>query len=272
LADEVVALLPLLYSLCGKAQGLAARLALAAARGEGTKARRDEDVAREIAGEHLWRLLVDWPKVLSLPVDEALFVEGRRRLAQADFSSWMKERLQSPGGTFDRLLAALSAAAEPSATEHRLLQDFDAVASLALWPRLDETFAAAPIYQGLAAETGAFARAPSAGLPLRARVRARMEELASLAPGRVSAAPVVAGVGRAVVDTARGPLMHEITLDGDMVADYVIVAPTEWNFHPAGPLSAWLSGLPASAAQALAPRAVLALDPCVPWELEIVQH
>src|ERR1017187_4182898 len=186
LADEVVALLPLLYSLCGKAQGLAARLALAAARGEGTNARGDEEAAREIAGEHLWRLLVDWPNVLSLPVDEALFVEGRRRLAQADFSSWVKERLQSPGGTFDRLLGALSAAAEPSATEHRLLPDFDAVASLTLWPRLDETFAAAPIHQGLAAETGAFARVPCAGLPLRARFRARLEELAFLAPGRVS--------------------------------------------------------------------------------------
>jgi Ni,Fe-hydrogenase I large subunit len=66
--------------------------------------------------------------------------------------------------------------------------------------------------------------------------------------------------------------MHEITLDGDVVADYVIVAPTEWNFHPAGPLSAWLSGLPAAAARELASRAVLALDPCVPWELEIVEH
>ncbi|MBU1972808.1 MAG: hydrogenase, partial [Gammaproteobacteria bacterium] len=32
-ADEAVALVPLIYSLCGQAQGIAARAALAAARG-----------------------------------------------------------------------------------------------------------------------------------------------------------------------------------------------------------------------------------------------
>lgn len=53
------------------------------------------------------------------------------------------------------------------------------------------------------------------------------------------------GVGRALVETARGLLLHEITLDGDRIADYVIVAPTEWNFHPRGRLHDWLLGLPA---------------------------
>ena len=46
--------------------------------------------------------------------------------------------------------------------------------------------------------------------------------------------------GRALVETARGLLMHEIVLDGDTVAEYFIVAPTEWNFHPQGPLAGWL--------------------------------
>jgi hypothetical protein len=268
-ADRAVDLVPLLYSLCGKAQGVAARLALAAARGEATPLRREESVAREVAGEHLWRLLVDWPKILGLPAHEALFVEGRRRLAQADFSDWVGSRLDVP---FARLLQALSAVAEAPATENRLLPDLDAAASLALWPRLEEAFAAAPTYRGSAAETGAFARRACGDTPLRARVRARMEELLAGAPGRVSAVPVAAGIGRALVDTARGPLMHELALDGGRIADYVVVAPTEWNFHPAGPLASWLGGLTAAAAEELAPRAVLALDPCVPWNLEMIRR
>ena len=268
-ATDAVALLPLLYSLCGKAQGQAARLALAAARGEETAVRRDEAVAREIAGEHLWRLLVDWPRALGLPAEEALFVAGRRLLAEAHFPKWVEGNLQRAEGPLARLLAALAAAAEPPATENRLLPDFEAAASVELWPRLDEALAAAPTWRGRAAQTGAFARAPNSGPPLQGRVQARLAELVSLAPGRVSAVPVAPGVGRAVVDTARGPLMHELTLDGDRIADYVIVAPTEWNFHPAGPLVAWLGGLPEAAARDLAPRAVLALDPCVPWTLEV---
>ena len=35
--------------------------------------------------------------------------------------------------------------------------------------------------------------------------------------------------------------MHEIVLDGERIADYFIVAPTEWNFHPQGPLGGWLT-------------------------------
>jgi Ni,Fe-hydrogenase I large subunit len=79
------------------------------------------------------------------------------------------------------------------------------------------------------------------------------------------------GHGRALVDTARGLLMHEIALDGDRIADYFIVAPTEWNFHPQGPLAGWLMGRDAvdrEALTAFAARAVAALDPCVRWELE----
>jgi coenzyme F420-reducing hydrogenase alpha subunit len=85
--------------------------------------------------------------------------------------------------------------------------------------------------------------------------------------------PVAPGIGRALVETARGLLMHEIVLDGDKVAEYFIVAPTEWNFHPQGPLA----GLAAGGADALGSRgaarrgralAVAALDPCVRWELE----
>jgi hypothetical protein len=64
--------------------------------------------------------------------------------------------------------------------------------------------------------------------------------------------------------------MHEIVLDGDRIADYFIVAPTEWNFHAQGPLAGWLIGRDAgdrAALEKFAARAVATLDPCVRWEL-----
>jgi Ni,Fe-hydrogenase I large subunit len=67
--------------------------------------------------------------------------------------------------------------------------------------------------------------------------------------------------------------MHEIALDGERIADYRSVAPTEWNFHPQGTLPAWLAGSDArdrNALRARVMRAVMALDPCVRWELEVL--
>ena len=80
------------------------------------------------------------------------------------------------------------------------------------------------------------------------------------------------GIGRALAETARGLLMHEIVLDGDRIADYLIVAPTEWNFHPEGALVRRLTGL-ATADQADLLRTarldVHTLDPCVACRVEI---
>lgn len=90
LADQAVALVPLIYSLCGKAQGIAARAALTAARGSGTAAYIDADVWSEAAREHAWKLFVDWPRQLELAPDEGFFVRlarcapGQKRELAAD--------------------------------------------------------------------------------------------------------------------------------------------------------------------------------------------
>lgn len=78
-ADHAVALVPLIYSLCGKAQGIAARAALAAARGSPTAPYVDAEALAEAAREHAWKLFVDWPQQLGLAPDETFFV----RLARA---------------------------------------------------------------------------------------------------------------------------------------------------------------------------------------------
>ncbi len=213
-ADEAVQLVPLIYSLCGQAQGIAARLALAAARGKGTAAHADGRAAAEAMREHAWKLLVDWPKSLGLVPDEALFV----RVAKA-----------GPGEG-----AALAAEVR-----------------------------AKPLF---AAECDPL---------LRERIAARGGELLALLEGGTSRAGCVvaesrgAAHGCAQVMTARGELRHQITLDGDRIAGYAIEAPTDRLFGPASPLPAMLLGLPSEDAEAAAGRLVMALDPCVPWELEI---
>jgi hypothetical protein len=159
----------------------------------------------------------------------------------------------------------------------------DAQASLVLCPRLDAEFCRRPHWQGAAAETGAFARQQGrvgvTSPAFASRWLARLDDLRDWATaiekvgagGTVVSTCLEAGSGRALVETARGLLMHEIVLDGERIADYFIVAPTEWNFHPQGPLAGWLIERDASdrdAVQIFTARAVAALDPCVRWELE----
>ena len=86
----------------------------------------------------------------------------------------------------------------------------------------------------------------------------------------VDAATVAEGCGLACVETARGTLLHRIELEGERVARYVIVAPTEWNFHPQGAFVREIGATPArtrAEAVTAASRLALSLDPCVPFEV-----
>lgn len=283
IADEAVHLVPLLFALCGKAQGRAATLALAAARGKESVAHLDPMIEQEVLREHLWRWLLDLPAMQGEAPLREEFIAANRWIA-------MGQREVLAELLCDRRLLAMIARLEDATDETdileatpRLLPTLGAQASLAQWPRLDANFCQTPHWQGRAAETGALARCRdrgNAGLrAFAARWLARLDELRDWAGnasrvgagGTASAAPVESGRGRALVETARGMLMHEIVLDGDRVADYFIVAPTEWNFHPQGPLPDWLTGREASdreAVRGFVARAVAALDPCVRWELE----
>jgi hypothetical protein len=272
-ADEAVRLLPLLYSICGAAQGAAARLALAAARGESRMPEVDAAVVAEAQREHLWRLLLDWPQALGLPRQEALLVAGRKCLQDGSLAAWAAAPEMQDHCV--RIEAALRPMPQPAADMCAMLPALSAANSRALWPRLSSDFAAAPVYQGAPASTGALSRHPqlmSLG-PLVGRVMARAADLVDAAGlGVASGAAIAPGIGRAVVETARGRLLHEIVLDGDRVADYVIVAPTEWNFHPAGLLKSWFETTPLTAEEdvrAFAARAALACDPCVRSEIDI---
>ena len=126
----------------------------------------------------------------------------------------------------------------------------------------DPAFAHAPHWQGAPAETGALARRRAHpglaalvardGATAAVRIVARLADLAALlvaldgdagANGRAAAEPrwvdaiaPAPGEGFATVETARGLLVHRARVDGEIVTGYAIVAPTEWNFRPDGPL------------------------------------
>jgi Ni,Fe-hydrogenase I large subunit len=115
------------------------------------------------------------------------------------------------------------------------------------------------------------------GRGVGARLLARLLELAGL-PQRlragggkvVMAHPLGDNTGMAAIETSRGLLIHAVCLSGNTVADYRIVAPTEWNFHPAGPLTQALASL-ASGDDAVirAEEICQSLDPCVAFGVEI---
>jgi len=80
------------------------------------------------------------------------------------------------------------------------------------------------------------------------------------------------GVGLGLAETARGLLLHRVQVERGLVTEYRIVAPTEWNFHPQGPLPQGLAGRDATDHERLAREArtvVQSLDPCVACRVEI---
>jgi coenzyme F420-reducing hydrogenase alpha subunit len=221
-AEQVVQLIPLVYSLCGRAQGVAARAALAAARGTALSAQIDGAVWAEAVREHAWKLFVDWPGQLGLPADEAFFV----RLMRVP---------QGPDGA------------------------------------LREALAAHPLPARLCAAAGESPSAALFGLRTRERLGALRDWL-DHRPGElgtVAAVCLAPGEGEGRVATARGMLVHRLTLEGERVSGYRIVAPTDRHFAPDGEAARCfesLVGLARDAAERQVKLLALGFDPCVPWD------
>ncbi len=321
---EALRRVPLLFSICGRAQGVAAAAACEAARGVeadgAVKEDRERAIAAECLQEYVWRLFIDLPQLLGEAARPGDLADLRRRMpAAAGEAEWLDiaedaEALleQRVFGMRARDWLALDAArrarwvddaALPAARMLARLRtcrvdpprDFlpwlDAEAlRTEIAPALDASpaFVAKPTWRGRPAETGALARQrlqPHIARELElnglsARLLARLTELAALpaqlrrplAQG-VRSICAGAGIGIAAVETARGTLIHRAALDGERVAHYRIVAPTEWNFHPRGAFPRGLADMPARNEGEVRQAAALlahALDPCVAYETRIV--
>lgn len=176
-----------------------------------------------------------------------------------------------------------------------------------------DAFVAEPLLDGLPAETTPFARElPRGGLVadvaavhgngLLARLAALLAELArdcaalaaapagdhwrspALASDLAALAPpsgALSAVGVGAVPAARGLLVHRVALragdttESTRVLGYRILAPTEWNFHPAGVVATGLAdiagsaGLSADERTARAHLLITAVDPCVAYRLAV---
>jgi len=229
--------------------------------------------------------------VYGMPPADWLALDGVPAL-----ESWLARGGTTCAKLLGRMLAELPALGR---TDVRLMPAprSDALLSVIV-PALDRDphYARAPTWDGVPAETGALARvrahplvaalAESAGHTAAIRYVARLVDLALLlvelagTPRLAGALPWVQAVavgeadGLAAVQTARGLLLHRVRIAEDRVADYRIVAPTEWNFHPDGALARGLRGMSADNAVVLKRQAFLAvqaLDPCVACRVEIAR-
>lgn len=209
---------------------------------------------------------------------------GRRETAAARFLAELFERRWTDAGVSTTGFA----------------EDADAHALAARLAAADgEAFAATPGLDGAPAETGALARMRADGLVqsvvdrhgcgLLARLVARLCEAGRLIDGLLRGTPAVSpgtetvasvspapGWGAGIVQSARGLLIHALRLDGGTVADFRIMAPTEWNFRRDGPAQLSLAAAagrilaePADRQGLLAFLVAAAYDPCLPLSVTV---
>ncbi|HCI13376.1 MAG: hypothetical protein A2063_10855 [Gallionellales bacterium GWA2_60_142] len=223
--EQAVRLAPLLFSLCGGAQGVAAQAALSAAQSKEPDARQLADwaatVRREAAAEHLWHLMLAWPPLCRMDNLEREYADGRRRLQHAEsddeHAAVLADILNThllgmPPGDWLHPGQWSAWRDDSSALGARLLRCADETAgappvllphtTAADWLPLEQqirtrAYCAAPTWQGEPRETGALARqhehplvSPllAAGRNIEARLAARLVELSQWACGETGAA------------------------------------------------------------------------------------
>jgi Ni,Fe-hydrogenase I large subunit len=327
LTKDAIQMVPLLYSVCGKAQHASAIMATSAAQGiqQQPNTVLEREVACEAMQEHLWRLLLDWPKLLGLPMHQQQFVHWHSALKEISNGQGSAEKLLAE---LHQVLLGITAAEWAQIDNYVKLKEWESRGQGLLAPLItaqdieenrfefagkmvqpelmpnwgaseilqkfkdnfDKQFAAIPQYEGKPMETGALAQNQNASLlrdvinkhPTRvharlvARLVALLDSAESLVTGNLSdvlqSISVSNSSGLSVVKTARGMLLHFVRIEADRIAEYLTVAPTEWNFHPQGALANGLIGLEENDAEQLMRTAktfVLSLDPCVEYEIEL---
>ena len=317
---QVLQIVPLLFSVCGRAQGAAAGAALQAAQhgDPAASATVERMIVCEVMQEHLWRVMLDWPKLTGLVRQEQRFAAWYamlRKIAagEIDMSVFLHEFERDCLGMpvaewreFDSYQALQTWWSKAHSSVAQLLAKLDelgqsrrvssgirllpawtaAEANQACAGSWDADFSARPDWLGDAAETGAWTYFSGnsllrdvwqqSGMKALTRLLARVMDVVEMASGcaapRLDAASPSAGAGIAVVHTARGLLMHHVRVAAEKVAEYAIVAPTEWNFHPNGAFAQDMRGLAErdmERLQQLARIEALSLDPCVAYEIEV---
>ncbi|MCI4677452.1 nickel-dependent hydrogenase large subunit [Rhodoblastus acidophilus] len=295
---EAAVLAGRLFSLCPASQSIAAQAASEAALGvaidAASRRTRALNLLCERLGEMLRASLLDWPRDGAPAPEDVLRLRDAlrllRALPQAPDAARMRELRAATGALglnaergenfFARQLAEARADDAlwtlPSREADFLSAADDGQVRAAM--SRDAAFSRAPELPGRRPETGAGARQGRGG-GVAARLAARIDDMAATveaiekalqggdAPDGLLCAQGEGGQGFAAVDSARGRLYHFLRLDGaGRIADYRIVAPTEWNFHPEGPCVHALRGARIGAgaeARRRVERLAFVFDPCI---------
>jgi hypothetical protein len=271
--EAVVKTVPCLYTICAHAQKAAAQAALAVAADDERPATDDAGLWVELLHENLWRLLLDWPPALGLPPAKEAFIAWRATRLGGNCADEAKGLLANTlSGLAEKCLA-------------KLVDRIPEQAPLGCDRQVHATATPPPLTPGewLAGwqEAGAAQLAPIAPIAptsIRAAYQGRVAEVERAAAALAAGAPypiAVAGGngwGVAQMATARGVLTHAVQLAAGKVVNYRVWAPTDAFFADAVALSGLLVGRrfasPDEARRAL-DQAILALDPCVPYALEL---
>lgn len=217
------------------------------------------------------------------------------RATAAEFRRWHQAK-STPAQTLIEMISARGWEKLGDARTQHLPWTCGAQLSSVILGDNSRNFIAAPIWEGEPSETTVLSRqlgqavvkdhAGLYGNGLMTRLVARIVEIARL-PGAMC--KIVTGEpapdddwpiasskpgdneGVAEVDAARGRLVHAVSLESGIVRRYAILAPTEWNFHPAGTAARGLQHIIVSGADApaVANLFISALDPCVGFEVRV---
>jgi len=212
---------------------------------------------------------------------DVLGVDSAQFLALEDTEAFYGWLAGSPTPTKDHLSGLIAKGWEDlGASQPSYLPDLP---ENLLTERLREPgFLRRPEWQGQPQETGPLERQSDHPLVsalieehragLLARLVARLVELARIPKQMQNGDCLVqGGDGLGIAETARGRLIHAVTHEGDKVAEYQILAPTEWNFHPEGAAVQALRTLPTDADLPKRAHALIeAIDPCVAFEVRAV--
>ncbi len=290
--DETKALLPLLFAVCGQAQQAACSMALAAAAGKyPAEKRQDELVAVEAIREHLMRIAVDWAGVIACPIPPSTLrrIHGLVAIAKSDIRAAREEALslvrqlvadpddvalygEAFSETVDTVTARLL-----EFIKHRNWQGLGAAAISA--DSLFEPDGEASCFTLVKDHPLMSNIILRYGEGLFPRLFARLVHIVmlinSLGQGKSDSSAMDTsqpGLGIATVNTARGPLVHSVMLEHGVIETYKILAPTDKNFTPFGPLSRSLAALVDECHDAVEVPARLlieAYDPCVSYSLRV---
>jgi hypothetical protein len=241
--------------------------------------------------------LLDAVAALAADVDTVVFGGARGRevlTSRPAFESWIRSRCSTTAAALDWVRT--SELADFGGAGIRPAVDSDAEYVSGRLANEGGDFGGLREPGARAPQTGALSRCANAplvrelhaeyGYGLSTQLAARLVEVGSLldglrehglalTPEPTNGEPAItSGSGLGSVDTARGRLFHWAEVRNGRITRYRTFAPTEWNFHPEGPLARGLVGSMAAdlpTVRRAVDLFVTAVDPCVGVTLEVAE-